>query len=517
MANINKYPRITQTRPHTEVTVDTSGIGGSSSDSIKKLMIVGSATGGEPGVVHTVRNYQEAKSIFRGGDILDALELAWNPSDSSLGAGDILAIRVEDATQGKVTAGGIDFESKLFGREANEIQVALSGNDLTGTKRLTVSFVNDRYERVYDNLGKIFKVEYKGDKAIATLTVEKDKSEDLASKLTIKVGDESADTVVREYDLTSGVFAEVNAIVNDLNNLPDFEATFYPLGDKNIASNMLDIQADVDLKGKDKYVTGLAGDIAKQLRYDQYVTVTTKLTTPITDFPVTKLTGGSDGIVPESWAKKFQNFADSGGYYLVPLTDKEAVHAEALAFVNDRTDSGDPMRIFVGGGYNESMEEVLKRQSLLRAGRATLIGTSGERVMDDGRVLRLPGYLVASQLAGIASGSDIGDSITYKKVKLTSLSDNSRYSNTQLNQLNASGVVTVEYVKNRASGSIGTFRVTDDVTTYANPQDPVNNETALGEANDFFVSDLKNNLDETFIGSKVVEISAQYILSLIHI
>lgn len=506
MASINKYPRMGQKRPHTSVTVDTSGIGGSSSDSTKKLMLIGSAKGGEPGVVYELRNYQEAKAIFRGGDLLDAMELAWNPSNTQSGAGDILAVRVEDAKPSKLTIGGINFTSRLFGREANEIQVALTDNEMTDTKRLTVSFTNDRYERVYDNLGKIFKVNYTGAAGTATLTVEKGKDTGLAGKMVIKVGDDAKLDTVKEYDLLSGVFSEVNTIINDLNNLPDFEASFFPYGDKNIKSSDLDIQADVSLKGGDNYVTGLAGDITKQLRYDNYVIVEASASKAITTFPVTKLTGGSDGIVPESWADKFSALSGKGGYYLVPLSPKQAIHSEAIAFVNDRTDTGEPMRVICGGDYDEKIEDVLKRQSLLKSPRGLLTGFSGERSMDDGRILKLPGYLVASQVGGLASGLAIGESITYKSIILTELSKNSQYTNSQLDQLNLSGVVTAEYVMNRKA-----FKISDDVTTYNNPQDPVQNEMAVGEANDFFVADLKDNLDNTFIGSKVVEISAQYI------
>lgn len=500
---VEQYPKKPIARPHTKITVDTSGIGGSSSGSDKQLMLIGSAKGGKPGAVYRVRNYPEAKSIFREGDLLDAMELAWNPSPDQLGAGDILALRVDSAQEATLTKGGLKVTSKLYGREANDIQVALEENSLTQTKRLIVDFTKDHIHQVYDNLGKIFKVAYTGEQGTATLTVEKDTDTELAKKMVIKAGED----VVKEYDLTSGIYAEVNAIINDINNLPDFEASFFPFGDKNVESRYLDIQADVDLKAKEpSYITALGGDIIKQVKYDQYISVEIDRKGKLEPFESTKLTGGTDGTVPESWADKYEKLANEGGYYLVPLTDKQAIHSEAVAFATDRSDNGEPMRVICGGGYDESIEELFKRSATLQNPRALLVGFSGTRIMDDGRIMKLPSYMLASQVAGLASGLEIGASITFKNILINELS--TIFKGPQLDQLNLNGVVMAEFVRNR---SITSFRITDDVTTFNDRTDPVKNEMAVGEANDFLVSELKIALDNRFIGTKVIETSASLI------
>ena len=509
---VEQFPRKKVSRPHTEIKVDTSGIGGGTSGSDKVLMLVGSAKGGAPDTVYRFRNYQQAKQTLRSGDLLDAIELAWNASDSGINsAGDILAMRVEDAKNAKLDKGGIVFESTIYGTDANEIQVGLEDNSLTNTKRLTIAFNKDNYRKTIDNLGKIFSIKYTGEEAVASFSIEQDSILKTANKLILKTGATSEDaTVAMSFDLGTGVFADTNTLVSEINNLPDWDAKFYPLGDKNVPTSTFEVATDVDVKTAEAYVGALGGDIAKQLEYDDYVTVSIDRAKTITNFALTNLAGGSDGTVPESWADKFPKFANEGGYYLVPLTAKQAIHSEALAFVTDRTNNGDPMRVIVGGGTNESVEESITRAINLRDPRASLVGFSGTRKMDDGRIMKLPAYMMASQVAGIASGLAIGEAVTFKHFNITSL--DRVLEGTQLDTLNESGVICLEFVRNRTTTA---FRIVQDVTTYNDKTDPVKNEMSVGEANDFLVSELKIELDNAFIGTKVVDTSASLVKNFI--
>nr|DAI05657.1 MAG TPA: tail sheath protein [Herelleviridae sp.] len=509
---VEQFPRKRVSRPHTEINVDTTGIGGASSSSDKTLMLIGSAKGGKPETVYRFRNYQQAKQTLRGGDLLDAIELAWNASDvNTASAGDILVVRVEDAKNATLTKGGLTFASTIYGADANEIQVALEENSLTETKRLTVAFNKDGYRKTFDNLGKIFSIQYKGSEAQASFTVEQDSVTKKANKLVLKTGtDAESMNEVMSFDLGQGVYAETNVLVSAINGLPDWEAKLFPLGDKNLPTATLEAVKDADVKAKAVYVEALAGDLIKQLEYNDYITVTADFSKPPVEFSLTNLAGGADGTVPESWADKFPLLANEGGYYLVPLTDKQAIHAEALAFVKDRSDNGDPMRVIVGGGSNETAEESIARATNLRDPRASLVGFSGTRKMDDGRLLKLPAYMMASQVAGIASGLEIGEAITFKHFIVTSL--DRVFESSQLDMLNESGVISVEFVRNR---TITAFRIVQDVTTYNDKTDPVKNEMSVGEANDFLVSELKIELDNTFIGTKIVDTSASLIKNFI--
>lgn len=513
---VELYPIKKVSRPHTEIKTDTSGIGGASSGSVKVLMLVGSAEGGKPNTVYRVRNYMQAKQVFRGGELLDAIELAWNPS-TNVGlnnAGDILAMRVEDAENAKLTVEGLTVKSEIYGLDANDIQVALEDNELTGTKRLTVTFTKDRYQQVFDNLGKIFEISYTGEEAEATVTVTVDPVTKKATALTLKAGsDLGAGTVAfeRTYELGTGLYEDTNVLLSDINNLPNFKAKFFPIGDKNLPTETYEAIDGMSIKGVEgAYITSLAGDIQRQTAYNAYVTFEFDDAKEIVNFPTTKLTGGTNGTVPESWANKFKHFANEGGYYLVPLTQKPAVHAEANAFALDRTGNGEPMRVFVGAGTAETIEELISRATVLRSERVALVGASGSRRMDDGRVKKLPGYMIASQLAGLASGVEIAEPITFKSVALDQL--DVILEGAQLDQLNESGVISLEFVRNN---SVTGFRIVQGITTYNDRTSPVKNEISVGEGHDFLVSNLKIQLDNNFIGTKSVELTPSLIKNFI--
>lgn len=535
---VELYPIKKVSRPHTEIKTDTSGIGGASSGSVKVLMLVGSAEGGKPNTVYRVRNYMQAKQVFRGGELLDAIELAWNPSTNTglNNAGDILAMRVEDAENAKLTVDAMTVNSEIYGLDSNDIQVALEDNTLTGTKRLTIAFSKDRYSQTFDNLGKVFSVEYQGEEAEATMSIELDSTTGKASQLVLRAGSDLASvegkaigdaevgtdntvapkaggtvTFEKTYDLGTGVYEDTNILISDINNLPDFTAKFFPIGDKNLPTDTFEKLDAVDIKNKkDVFITALAGDIQKQTAYNGYVSFDFDPQKEVTNFPLTKLAGGSNGTVPESWANKFKKFANEGGYYLVPLTAKPAVHAEANAFVQDRTVNGEPMRVFVGGGFKESIEELISRATNLRSERVALVGASGSRRMDDGRVKNLSGYMLASQMAGLASGVEVAEPITFKPFAIDQL--DVILEGAQLDQLNESGVISLEFVRN---SDVTGFRIVQGITTYNDKTAPVKNEISVGEGHDFLVSNLKIKLDNNFIGTKSVELTPSLIKNFI--
>lgn len=520
------FPRRPIQRPHASIEVDSSGIGGSASTSEKVLCLIGKAEGGEPNTVYQVRNYAQAKAVFRSGELLDAIELAWG-SNLQYTAGKILAMRVEDAKPAQLEKGGLRVTSKVHGSVSNDIQVALEKNTITDSLRLRVVFQKDRYQEIFDNLGNIFSIQYTGEGDTATFSVEKDKETQLANRLVLKVGEQE----VKSYDLTGGAYAFTNEIITDINELPDFEAKLSPFGDKNLESKKLDEMKDVDIKGKSAYVKAVFGDIENQTQYNQYVTfeqlpeqtsepsdveveaheesatvsATSKPKT-IEPFELTKLQGGTNGEHPTSWSSKLEKFANEGGYYLVPLTDHQSVHAEVSSFVKNRSDAGEPMRAIVGGGINESKEKLFGRQALLNNPRVALVANSGRFVMGNGRILQAPAYMVASAIAGLASGLDIGESITFKPLFVNSL--DKIYESEELDELNENGIITIEFVRNRFDTM---FRIVDDVTTFPDKNDPIKSEMSLGEANDFLVSELKILLEDQFIGTRTINTSASQI------
>lgn len=503
MANISYG--FNQTRPRTTVFLNASGLGGPNANSEKPLVILGSANGGKPQSPTVISSYTQAKQLFRSGELLDAIEMAWNPSDSVQGAGQIFAVRTDTATQATLTAGGLEFTSVIYGSDANNIQVELADNTLTSSKTLTVYDTQDAYSKVYDNLGNIFTIQYTGASASGMVEVVVDATTKYATTLNLYSGTSGSETIEKAYQLGSGVYQDVNVLLNDISNLTDWTVTVNTLGgNKNIQTQYLDALTKVECKASAVTVKAIAADIILQTENDPYVVVSQPTWgTAVVNIPLTFLSGGSTTAAPATWSSMFDAVANLGAYYVVPLTSDQALQGELAQFLDDQAQAGNMMRGIVGGGINDSISVVKGRQAALRDARVGVVGTSGTRTMSDGRVYNFPGYMHAALIAGIASGLPVGEPITYKHENIQALDGS--FSSDDLDNLNASGVIMSEFVRTRTASY---FRIVSDPTSYNDQAEPVQNRMSLGEISDFLSVDLRTELDENFIGTRLGNTSA---------
>lgn len=493
-------------RPRTEVFLDASSLGVANVTSEKPLVLIGSANGGQPKTPIELTNFAQARDIFRGGELLDAIEMAWNPSPTVQGAGKIFAIRTDEATQGTFNSGALTFTSKLYGADANGIQIEYSDDVLTGAKTLNVYFTQESYQATYDNIGNIFTVQYKGADAYASVEVVVDATSHLATTLNLKTGaDKATAKVVRSYKLGEGLYHDVNVLVNDINNLSDFEAKMNTLGGQhNVYTEYLDALAELECKTAPVTVKAVGADLINQTVGDKYITVTVDRSKEMPEsIALTNLTGAVTNPAPTSWADIFALAADLGAYFIVPLTSDTAIHGELSQFLRDESNNGNHLRGFVGGGFKETVDQLKARQMNLRNARVSLVGNSGTRRMSDGRVYNFPAYMLAALIGGVASGLPVGEPLTYKHLNIDGL--DLKFTGDQLDQLDASGVIMVEFVRTRQNSF---YRVVSDPTTYNVATEPVQNRISLGEVSDFLTTELRSILDAEFIGTRISSTSA---------
>lgn len=522
--------------PGISVTINTDSFTGSSSNSEKPLMIVGEADDGVPQTVRTFSSYTQAKQELRGGELLKALELAWQPdSDGTYYAGNIMAMRSQPATQSTLKQGTLTFTSKLYSEKANNILVSLQPNRITNTQRLTISFPEDGVTNTYDNLGNIFSLSYTGNERYAAYKIDADEN-GFASLLTLYAGDSiSTAEPIQKFILgDTSLYVKTNSLINAINQVAGFTATRFSVGNKNVYTKYYHAIDETQLSAtpNNQYVYAIEGDILNTVGdYDSYVSINyvpegtpedptniketsisdgvhisldaMAVTTPIENFETTALSGASVGVSPDSWTNLFNQFTDSYdnngylGYYLIPLTDDAAIQAEATAFANTQARVGNAMRVIVGAGISEPKQQLISRALELDDARTNLVGNSAMVKMSDGTTQDMAGYMLAAMVGGLASGIDIGDSITNKTLNLVSLDQN--FTTDDINELTGSGVVTIKYLQNRSSSS---FRIVDDVTTSTRVAEPLEHEMAIGESSDFLVAGIREKLDP-FIGSKI--------------
>lgn len=154
-------PRDYETRPHVQVSEDDRALRGQGTNDVKVLGLVGKALNGIPNHVYKITSMTQAKQIFGGGELVDAIELAWQPNMPAYGEnGTIYAERVENAGQSSLNAGALHFVSKIYGDKANNIQVSLKQNNLNNTWTITVTNKTDGYHQTYNNLGLLANISY---------------------------------------------------------------------------------------------------------------------------------------------------------------------------------------------------------------------------------------------------------------------------------------------------------------------------------------------------------------------
>ena len=507
---VREYPQGTQIRPGVTVTTNTDALLGVAADSDKALMLLGGASSGKPQTVYEITSYQQAKGIFRGGELLDAIEAALSPS-TAISGGTILAERVGNATQSTFTAGGLTLTSKMYSSDANKIQTSLTKTTFNNTYSLQVVLADDAYQQTYTNLGPIFGISYSGSQPYASVSVGVDADSKFANKLTLKVGaDNKSASEVATFVLGTGKYTKVNSLAADINGIDGFSASYYPSGTKNIEAIYLDALAETkvpiikpgDTTTQPLYLTSLGGDVANILsNYDDLLgAVYAPSKGEPTPYAITSLRGGtSPQILPSSWSTEISQFAAEDGYFLCPLTSDISIQAEALAFCEDRVSEGDPRALLVGGGIKETTTATINRATSLETINAKVLvnATSATRLMADGTVKDLPGYMVTAMIGGVASGIDIGQSVIHKDLDLVDVDQ--KFTSSQLDALASAGAVAVEFVRNRGTQE---FRITDDITT-ASPEslDPTVSELSVGESTDFLVGDLRQLLDRQYIGS----------------
>lgn len=503
-------------RPNVYITTNTDALIGSSNDTPKRLMLIGMANGGEPGQIYEINTLEQAKQVFRGGDLLEAIEVAMTPDDTH-SSGTIMAERVGTATQASFKNKGLTLTSKAFSVDANNIQTSLTKNTLNDTYTLFVNFDIDGYYQTYTNLGKIISLSYSGTQNYADVSIitdvapkgdtSGDKHTGFATKLVLKAGaDKSSATVVHEFPLAMGKYKKVSELVTDISEIDGFTAYYFNGRNKNIETKYLDAVDSLEISkdaNNPTSLTSLGGDIVNSLTNGADLAITADYS-PIDGEPeqygLTTLSGGSSSqIAPASWATYLKNFSTVDGYYLVPLTDDISIQEEALSFCAERNKEADPRALIVGGGFNDPINVTTQRSTMLRSKEARVLvnSISGSKLMQDGAVEDLPAYIIAAQFGGLASGLNIGESLTYKHLNLVDIDQ--KYTKDELDLLDLNGAVGIEFVRERNNQY---FRITNDSTT-AKPisDDPGETELATAEAIDFLVTALRAELEDTFIGT----------------
>lgn len=471
---------------HSRVLADA--LSSLSSSGIKRLAILGTSEGGEPGKVKWFDNPSDAKAHFRGGDLVTAGELAWSPSNDGVGAGEIGFLRIQDAKKATLVKGGLTFKSKDWGQHTNEIQVKLEEGTAPNSKKLTVADWTQNAREVYDNIGPIFTIKYVGTEATMNLNIVESNG---VKTLALNNGTND----VLTYILGKGEFSDINRLVYDINEHVDFEASMTSYGNKNINPAELDLVEGISLKSGQYTVTALKGDTVHQIRFSDLIEVEVATGEYPAVFDFTNLTGGTNGDVPASWAEKLDLLYGEGIRIVVPLTADEAIHAEVATFIqNQSNNERNPMVGFYGGRLGETVDEVISRALTLNTFRAVQCYPG---IAIDSSGTYLPSYFTAAQVAGRYAGKTTGDPITLDSLAIVGVEKVLK--SVEVNRLIQAGVTVVEF--NRQANTRG-YRIAQGITTYQHDSNPSYRELSMVDVTDVLNTELNDWLEQRFAGGK---------------
>ena len=119
------------TTPTTASVVDDSGLANQNISVGNVLAVIGRSSGGRPNAPLRFGSAQRAREVLRSGELLDAVLKAFDPSAQTGGPSEVIAIRVNPATQATLTLLSdastpvINLTSTDFGLYTNQIKVKI--------------------------------------------------------------------------------------------------------------------------------------------------------------------------------------------------------------------------------------------------------------------------------------------------------------------------------------------------------------------------------------------------------
>lgn len=447
------------------------------------LALVGRASGGQPATALTFGSIAEAKAVLRDGDLLRAIERAFNASSQSPGPAMITAIRVNPATQASlvlkdsVASDAINLVSTNYGLIDNQIKVKVEAASTSGLK-LTTQFGTAYYSA--DNVARnAFSVQYSG-AGTGTLTINN-------STATLVLN-----SVSTAIDLSA--YATVQSLVDRINALGPIVATVLDGNGEKPSLNGLDGITTQDIK------TALFTSTANlQAAIDWlnstgegFVTATRPATA--TKAPValafTYLAGGSDGVVTNTeWETAFVALQGVDAQWVVPLSGLSSIHAMADSHVAFMSNVARMERRAICGTVSGTADSAaILAAKNINSDRTSLTHLGIYDYDANGKLVLFEPYIAAAMIGGAFAGLNPGTPLTNKSLKVRGLERKLR-NPTDTDALISGGVLCIEDTKTG-------YKVVQSISTWLTNGNYNRREISVGVALDFVMRNVRNSVDE---------------------
>jgi hypothetical protein len=450
------------------------------------LALLGTSTGGEPGVALRFGSAAEAANTLISGDLLDACNFAFDPSNElASGPATVICYRVNPATQASLTLNDsafnpvVNLTSKDWGLWTNQIKVKVEAGSVNGF-RLTAAYVNSIYTQ--DNVyRRAFSIQYSGTAGTAVMNVTNNQV----------VLQAPSGTAVATIDLT--VYSQMQQLVDYINTVSGFSAMVLDGNSDLSALNGLDNVAGQDVMTAPYIATGTLQAVVDWFNgLSNPLVAATRQTNAGTApalLPFTYLTGGSDGVTTnQSWSNAFTALQREDVQWVVPVSSSTSIWAMADAHVQFMSNVGRmERRAIVGEPLGTSDAQALADALTLNSDRTTLIHIGFNQYDAKGNLLLYPPYKLAALIGGALAGVNPGVALTGRSINIKGLERQLR-NPTDTDPLITGGVFCIEKTKTG-------YRVVKSISTWLNNDNYDKVEVSTGAALDHVARSVREALE----------------------
>lgn len=449
---------------------------------------VGICRGGKPGTALRVTSLREALNTLRGGDLARAAELMYDPSSEIPGAGEVVFVRVNKATQASYTGSGFTVTSKDYGEHTNFIRFKIEDGTVEG-KKITIQHQSDDINEVLDNVGSVFTIKYTGSVAQARLNINRTTG---VLKVETSQDGNTWNTLV-EYNLSAPEVSQVGLLIDALDGHPDLVCTASKyLVSYALPSTELDGVTAQDIKTSEYTATAVRGSVKYWADvFSSLITFTPTTYTALTNMNWTNLSGGGEGSAPTltDWADAIDVLSQEADVKFVYVASgNEAVHLLALQHCEQMSDikEGKERILICGGSLGETVDAVTTRAINMGAKRSVLVYPGIKRYnLTTGNLDTLAPYLAAAIVVGMAGGTPPELPLTFKTIKVQGLE---KYlTNTELETLLNKGVCPLRFVKED-----GIYQIVQSITTWQKDANVIYRKLSGMRIHDYLRQEVRN-------------------------
>jgi hypothetical protein len=451
------------------------------------LALIGTSSEGDPKTVYRFGSASEAKEVLGSGELLKAVEKAFDPSSQTYGPTTVIAIRTSPATKATLilkngsAANVIELESAHSGRTANSTKIKIENATIAGRKKVTTQRGNSYYTK--DNIGiDCFTCTYTGGEASARISVSG----------TDVVLEAPAGATVGTLDLN--IFDTVQSLADGISTFPGFSAVVSAGASARKTMDGLDFISAQNCKTTGYVVKANLAAIIEWINSssERYVTATRSAgagTLPA-NIDWTYLSGGTDTPpIVNDWSDCFALLQAEDVQWVVPVSSNPSIHAMAdthCAFMSNIARM--ERRAIVGTALATTDDDAVTAAKNLNSDRTSLVHLGFYDYDDNGDLALFPPYILAAQLAGMFSGVNPGTALTNKSIKVRGLERKLR-NPTDTDVLIDGGVLTVEETKKG-------YKVVKSITTWLVNDNYNRVEVSVGVALDFVSRNVRDILDD---------------------